>query len=77
VSYEVVEIAPGIEIDAEMFEKLESLEDTRMNIGFKWTPELEAVLLKYWPVKRKDDVAKIIGTYTQECRRKYRELTSE
>ena len=39
------------------------------------TPEQDAILLKYWPVKRKDDVAAIVGHGRAWCRDRYKELT--
>jgi hypothetical protein len=57
---------------------LESLPD-RGNVGLKinWTPELDAALLKYWPAKRHDQVAKILGMCQTSCNARYRLLTEQ
>jgi len=55
---------------------LEALPD-KCNTGTRinWTPELDAALLKYWPVKRHDQIAKILGICQTSCVARYRQLT--
>lgn len=65
-----------VEIPAEWLDQLEALEPTKPgNPGIIWTPEMDAVLLKYWPVKRQPDVAEILGVCVGVCRNRYRYLT--
>jgi hypothetical protein len=64
---------PEVKID---FSALEALEDkTPKGIKIVWTPELDAALLKYWPVKRHDQVSKILGICQTSCINRYRHLT--
>ena len=64
---------PEVKID---FSALEALPDRgRGGVGIKWTPELDAALLKYWPVKRHDQVSKILGICQTSCVARYRHLT--
>ena len=55
---------------------LEALPD-KGNIGTRinWTPQLDAALLKYWPVKNHEKVAKILGMCQSTCIARYRQLT--
>jgi hypothetical protein len=57
---------------------LEALPD-KGNIGTKinWTPELDAALLKYWPVKNHEQIAKILGMCQGTCKARYRQLTEQ
>ena len=55
---------------------LEALPDrTVKGIKIIWTPELDEALLKYWPTKRHDQVAKILGLSQTSCIARYRHLT--
>ena len=68
--------AEEIVISDELLEKLEALSDARPGAKpLVWSPEQDAVLLKYWMVKRKVDVAKIVGYHTGPCRERYKFLT--
>lgn len=40
-----------------------------------WTPELDSALMTYWPTKRHDQVAKILGLSQTSCIIRFRELT--
>ena len=42
----------------------------------RFTPQMDEILLTYWNVKRKDDVARIIGIPVTTCRKRYRQLTA-
>jgi len=57
---------------------LEALPD-KGNIGTKinWTPELDAALLKYWPVKNHEQIAKILGMCQGTCNARYRQLMEQ
>jgi hypothetical protein len=68
----------SIDVDAEIVNRFEALQDARTGPpGFQWTPELDALLLRYWPTKNKQQVAKTIGCATGTCRDRYRYLTEE
>lgn len=57
---------------------LESLPDVSGSFQWvTWTEEMDALLLKYWPVKRKIDVAEALGFSPNTCRARYRKLTRE
>jgi len=64
-----------IEIPADLRERLESLPDSAQKPGITWTPEMDAALLAYWPVKRHTDIAKILGVSENSARYRYRFLT--
>lgn len=65
-----------VEIDAATLEALEALPDGGGgSLGHEWTAREDAILLKYWPAKRKEDVARFIGLDTATCRKRYRKLT--
>lgn len=40
-----------------------------------WTTEEDSALLKYWMLKKQDDVARLIGVSVGTARRRYAELT--
>ena len=42
-----------------------------------FTPEEDAILLKYWGVKRQVDICKIIGKCVNACRDRYLVLTGD
>lgn len=67
--------AVAVDIDPRMLEELDALPDSRGVLRHEWTPEQDAVLLKYWTVKRQVDVARVLGMCTNSCRDRYRELT--
>lgn len=64
-----------VEISEELIHKLEALTDKTGPSGFPWTPEKDAALLRYWKLKRQDDVAKVLGCSANTARFRYRELT--
>lgn len=45
--------------------------------GTRWTPEIDRLLLQFWPIKYKADVARIMGFSETTCRARYRELSGE
>ena len=67
-----------VQISPEMLEKLEALPGNKCGQkGREWTAEQDAALLKYWRVKRQEDVAKLLGVNTSLARKRYIKLTSE
>ncbi len=49
--------------------QLEALPDSDWRgKSIRWTPELDAVLLKYWEIKPRKDVARILGLSITTCR---------
>ncbi len=63
-----------MEISADLLEKLEEVDDSRPRKD-SWTPEIDAALVKYWPVKNKEQLAKVLGLSETRARKRYRELT--
>lgn len=63
-----------VEISAEMKARLDAIADSPANTkGF--TPEMDTILLEYWPKKNKSELAKVLGFSDTTIRRRYRELT--
>lgn len=48
--------------------RLDALPEPRKVERKPWTPEEDAALLKYWPIKRHSDVAKALGRCENICR---------
>jgi hypothetical protein len=46
----------------------------RGNIGFSWTTEKDFLLLKYWPIKHQQAVARALGVSCNTARARYRKL---
>jgi hypothetical protein len=58
--------------------ELEALQDAASAphpAAFRWTKELDALLLEHWPKKHQEAVSKAIGVSPNTARRRYRELT--
>jgi hypothetical protein len=68
---------PPVKIDAEsLLRALESLPDSKYGpVGFEWTPEMDEILLRFWPVKRQAEICKLLGCSQNTARNRYRELT--
>ena len=64
-----------IPLSAEMQAKFETLPDVRWLGQRDFTAEEDAVLLRYWPVKVKAQVAKMLGRSDRVCRDRFIELT--
>ena len=45
--------------------------------AFRWTKELDQLLLEHWPKKQQEAVCKVIGVSPNTARRRYRELTQQ
>jgi len=73
-----IDQSAGVEISAEMAAKLEALEDAHPGgPKHQWTAEEDAVLLKYWRIKRQVDVAELLGLDDNTCRYRYRDLMKQ
>jgi transcription initiation factor TFIIIB Brf1 subunit/transcription initiation factor TFIIB len=68
----------SVDIDTALLERLESLPDKQTGRGgHAWTEQEDAILRRYWPIKRQSDVAKVLGMSQDTCRKRYRELVDE
>jgi len=67
-----------VQVSEELRRRLEALSDKQIGAGrFRWSPELDAALLSYWPRKRHADVAKILGCSETTALIRWRELQGE
>jgi len=67
-----------VELSPELLAAFESLQDSHPGARqHEWTKEEDASLLRYWTVKRKADVAKVLGLHDGLCRERYKALTGE
>jgi len=64
-----------LDIDPAILAQFDALPNSKYDVRFRWTDQLDALLLRYWPKKRKVDVAKLIGTSESKCRERWEELT--
>ena len=64
-----------VTLDDETVKKFEALPPKKLKIN--WTPEMDALLLKYWKIKNGRDVGRLLGYSETSCRRRYDELTKE
>lgn len=63
------------EIPENILSALESMPDTSTGSKHKkFEPWQDAVLLKYWHVKKQQDLSKLIGRCIYSCRERYNEL---
>ena len=62
-----------INVDPELLKKIEQL--SKGSNRNPWTPEKEALLLKYWPTKNHQDLAAVLGVHVNTALNKYKELT--
>lgn len=66
----------SVDIPADVLSQLEELPDRRNGSApVPFTPEQDAILLRYWPRKPQEAVAKIIGFGVRKCKARYKELT--
>lgn len=70
-----------VEIPDDIRERLESQASGGHFNTRSWTPQEDAILLKYWPLTyttalTKEAVAKEIGCHYSTCRKRYEELTN-
>ena len=67
-----------VEIDEATLAKFEALPAAGIGQnGYNWKSEEDALLLRYWPIKRKMDVSRLLGLNETTCRERYRWLTRE
>ena len=62
-------------ITDDMREKLDALADSAPGRVI-FTPEMEAIILEYYPKKNKVELAKLLGLSRWALQNKYRELTN-
>jgi len=65
-----------VEIDEETIAQFEALPAARAH-SIMWTAQQDALLLKYWPIKRHTEVARLIGACQDSCRKRYGQLTGD
>lgn len=67
-----------IKIDAEALRKIEALPNISGSGNmFEWTDEADELLIKYYPLKRKEDLAAIFGVSEKTMRNRYRKLLKQ
>lgn len=60
-----------IAVTSDMLKRLEALPDARPgSTALVWTKEMDEVMRKGWRVKRKVDVAKVLGLNETTCRKR-------
>ncbi len=65
-----------VELPQDLIDKMESLPKAGRGVqAYEFTPEQDAALLKYWPIKRHRDVAKALDISEATAIRRYRQLT--
>jgi hypothetical protein len=65
-----------VKINADLLAALDALKPKQKGaLGFDWTPELDAALLRYWPIKDQKEVCAVLGCSPNTARARYRELT--
>lgn len=65
----------SVTIDPELEALFEALPDGGRHYGRHWTPEEDALLLKYWPIKNKVAMAKLLKVNRNTALERYRKLT--
>ena len=73
MSIEVEVNGEAVTIDDETVKKFDALPNRTKLI--RWTPEMDAILLKWWKVKQRRAVAAIFDCSETSCQRRYEELT--
>jgi hypothetical protein len=64
--------------DSELRAALELLPNSKVGgVEKPWSSEQDELLLYYWPIKRKSDVAKLLGRGENACRSRYELLLKE
>ena len=64
------------QIDPARIKSFEQLPARSRYSGIEWTKEQDALLLKYWPIKDKQAVARALGVGVKTVRKRYRQLIS-
>ena len=63
-----------VTISDEMRALLDQVKDSMFNEK-RFTPEIDAAIIEYWPVKNKEGLAKALGFGVGQIRKRYKELT--
>ena len=63
------------EISEEMMEKLDKIDDAGHKGGSSFTKEQEAIIVKFYPIKNKEQLAEFFGVDVSTLRRHYQRLT--
>lgn len=67
-----------VEIDPDVIARLEALPDKQVGaIRRQWTPAEDAIILRYYPVKRAEDLGEVLKSSDKTIRRRYRMLTRQ
>ncbi|WP_143305504.1 hypothetical protein [Marispirochaeta aestuarii] len=66
-----------LEISEDMMAKIAEIEDTSKFQHKIWSAEEDAILLKYWKVKNKSQLSKVIGVSETTARERYLKLTKD
>ena len=61
----------SVEVSDEIIDRFERLEGGKVS---QWTAEKDALLMKYWPVKKRDDVAELLEIPRTTCANRYKYL---
>ena len=69
----ILALRVNVPVDPEKLAMLEALPYKRPRN--EWTPEQDAILIRYWATREHLAVARIIGINPETCRKRYRELT--
>lgn len=68
----------SVTIDPELEALFDALPESKGGTpGRVFTPEEDALLLKYWPIKNKEQMAKLLQCHPNTARKRYKELTEE
>lgn len=65
-----------VTISDEMRKLLDQVKDSAYNPA-RFTPEIDAAILEYWPSKNKEGLAKALGFGAGQLRKRYKELTGD
>jgi len=60
-----------------MLEQIEKIDDSNIRPGKVWTAEEDAILIKYWPIKNKDQLSEMLGVSDKTARARYKKLTRD
>ena len=63
------------EISQEMMEKLNEIDNAGNKRGPLFTKEQEAIIVKFYPIKNKEQLAEFFGVNVSTLRRHYQRLT--
>ena len=72
-----ITIPDTLEISDDMMAKIAEIEDTSKFQHKQWSAEEDAILLKYWKVKNKSQLSKVIGVSETTARERYLKLTKD